>query len=400
MKTDATRDALRPQPSRAGWGAAVVVLAAAAAIAAVFAATAGARTVWLCRPGLAGNPCLADRTATVFSRSGTTSVQVPKASKGRRIDCFYVYPTVSGQSTANANLHIDPGEIWVARSQASRFAPRCRIYAPMYRQVTVGAVAAELGTPGTLSPAAAQTAYSGVLAGWRTYLRRYNHRRGVVLIGHSQGAYMLTKPLRDQISRHRSVRRRLVSALLIGGNVRVRKGSDTGGDLRHLHACHSARQVGCVVAYSSFNEPPPPDSVFGRVGGPADRVLPLGQSTSSELRVLCVNPAAPAGGTGGLNPFFGTTPPLGIFSSIIETPAPTPWAAFPNLYSAHCKHADGAHWLQVDDVGGPGDLRPRVHQTLGPAWGLHLYDVNLAIGNLVRMVRSETRAYLRRAGRG
>lgn len=38
---------------------------------------------------------------------------------------------------------------------------------------------------------------------------------------------------------------------------------------------------------------------------------------------------------------------------------------------------------QVACVKGPGDSRPVVSDTLGPAWGFHGADVNLALGNLV-----------------
>lgn len=39
------------------------------------------------------------------------------------------------------------------------------------------------------------------------------------------------------------------------------------------------------------------------------------------------------------------------------------------------------------------DRRPRVTDTLGPQWGLHGDDVNLALGNLVGIVAREEAAY-------
>jgi hypothetical protein len=53
----------------------------------------------------------------------------------------------------------------------------------------------------------------------------------------------------------------------------------------------------------------------------------------------------------------------------------------------------GATWLQVDADPDPGDHRPLVTQTLGPRWGLHLVDVNLALGNLVGLVGDQSAAY-------
>jgi hypothetical protein len=67
--------------------------------------------------------------------------------------------------------------------------------------------------------------------------------------------------------------------------------------------------------------------------------------------------------------------------------------ATPGLYSAQCKHANGDSWLQVNDVGPKGDPRELLAETLGPTFGLHLYDINLALGNLVPMVALQAGIY-------
>ena len=76
---------------------------------------------------------------------------------------------------------------------------------------------------------ASRIAYSGVLSAWRQYLKRWNKGRGVVLIGHSQGTGMLKRLIQDKIDPSRGARRRVVSALLLGGNVVVPPGRDVGG---------------------------------------------------------------------------------------------------------------------------------------------------------------------------
>jgi len=45
--------------------------------------------------------------------------------------------------------------------------------------------------------------------------------------------------------------------------VLVKKGKDIGGDFKHIPACHSATQIGCVIAFSSFDQPVPTPSLFG-----------------------------------------------------------------------------------------------------------------------------------------
>ncbi len=58
-----------------------------------------------------------------------------------------------------------------------------------------------------------------MLAAWRDYLAHDNHGRGVVLIGHSQGAYVLRHLVKTVIDRSPAQRRLLVSAILLGGQV-------------------------------------------------------------------------------------------------------------------------------------------------------------------------------------
>ena len=53
--------------------------------------------------------------------------------------------------------------------------------------------------------------YEDVVEAWRAYLRRFNHGRGVVLIGHSQGTFVLRRLIREEIDPKASARRRLVS---------------------------------------------------------------------------------------------------------------------------------------------------------------------------------------------
>ena len=66
----------------------------------------------------------------------------------------------------------------------------------------------------------ARIAYAASASAWKTYLKKYNNGRGVVLIGHSQGSFVLRQLIaqRDR-PESKASRKRLVSALLLGGNV-------------------------------------------------------------------------------------------------------------------------------------------------------------------------------------
>ena len=362
-----------------------LTLALAVAALLLLAGPASARTVWLCKPGLAQNPCLTPLDTTVLLANGEARQARVRRARRPAIDCFYVYPTVSGQPTINANRRIEAEQRAVARQQASRFSEVCRPFAPVYRQLTLAAIT----RPEDVPPRAARRAYLDVRNAWREYLRRHNRRRGVVLIGHSQGAYILRDLVRREIDRRPRVRRRLVSALLIGGNVLVRRGRPAGGDFRKVHACRRASHTGCVIAYSAFSDVPSADARFGRT------TTGFRPGDPSKVEVLCTNPAALRGGEGALHTLFRTEPFPGVLGPLIGAgpAAPTPWAALPNRFTARCRNEGGASWLHVTPV--PGDPRMTVNQTLGPAWGLHLYDVNLALGDLVELVRRQARAHRR-----
>jgi pimeloyl-ACP methyl ester carboxylesterase len=331
------------------------------------------RQVWLCKPGLASNPCLSDMTATVVKADGTKSVEHAEPASDPKIDCFYVYPTVSNQPALNANLKIDPAEIGVAIAQASRYSQVCNVYAPMYRQVTI------FGIINPKSANASKIAYADVVKAWNDYLARYNHGRGVVLIGHSQGSFILKRLLAQHIENDAAVRDRIVSAILLGGNVTVKDGSDVGGDFERVSACHSDRDVGCVIAFSSFDHPPPANSLFGRT------------RTAGE-HVLCTNPAALGGGSATLNAYFPSRRLGGPISFTLKPLASTPWLRYPNGLTGECKNENGASFLQITDTRTQPN-RLVLRDSLGPTWGLHVYDANVALGNLVDVVKSEAAAY-------
>lgn len=340
-------------------------------------------TVWLCRPGQADDPCTTPLRATTVPASGARTVQRPRVDATSAFDCFYVYPTVSTQHTDNANLKVQRAEVDAAIAQASPFSQVCRVWAPMYRQRTAASLLEGLGA----NPTADQVAYQSLLSAWRDYLTHDNHGRPVVFIGHSQGAAMLIRLLASQVDPNPALRARTVLAILAGGNVAVPIGKTVGVSFRHVPLCTVGAEAGCVIAYSNFPSQPPADADFARPGQGVS--LQSGQTATSGVQVACVNPAAPAGGTAGLDPWFLTAtsapPPPRVTS---------PWVIYPDLYTAACHSSGGATWLQVDTVDPAG--RPVVSERLGPAWGYHVDDINLALGNLVEDVAAAEHTYTAR----
>ena len=364
-------------------GAAVCAIALGA-----FAAASSAKTVWLCFPGHHPDPCNPGLSTTVYSPTFTKiGVQHPTQVANPGIDCFYVYPTVSGQKTGNSNLQIDPEENSIALYQAARYSQECRVYAPMYRQVTL----AGIGAPGTKPPQPPpnpKIALQDVRDAFATYLKKYNDGRGIVLIGHSQGSFVLRQLIAKDVDPKPAVRRLLVSAILMGGNVLVKQGTGIGGDFKHIPACRSASQIGCVIAFSTFDKPVPSDSLSGRA-----------PSTAKGMQVLCTNPAALGGGSASLDPItpsaeFDPASILQIGIKALGLPQPHPptvWVRVPGAYSARCSSAGGASVLMISPLRGA----PLPNPSPTPEWGLHLLDAQIALGNEVADVKTEAASFLR-----
>ena len=218
-----------------------------------------------------------------------------------------------------------------------------------------------------------------------------------MLLGHSQGSFVLRQLITSEIDKRPAVRRRLVSALLLGGNVVVPKGRDVGGDFKHVPACRRPAQTGCVLAYSMFNAVPPEDARFGRV----DAGFGGSRDAAAKYEVLCTNPAALRGGAGRLRPYDYTTPfpgTLGIAVNAFIGPlpdVPTPWLIPNGRYTAQCSGAGGADFLYVKAGHGARDFAP----SPDAGWGWHLGDINLALGNLTAIVARQAAAYTAKHGR-
>ena len=344
---------------------------------------------WLCRPGRA-DPCAANQDVTVVRADGKTKVERFRAEKAAAFDCFYVYPTVSMDPTPNSDMTAGPEENAVATAQAARFTAKCRVFAPLYRQVTLTALRSVM-TGGT--PAVDRgRALADVYAAWNDYLTRDNRGRGVVLIGHSQGSGVL-KELIARYIEGQPAQRNIIAAYLLGTNVAVPQGQAVGGDFKRLPLCTKAGQYGCVVTYVSFraDAPPPENSRFGKVPQPG-------------MIAGCVNPAALAGGKATMDSIFGAkgagvssaTQPDWATGAVVATP----FVKVPGLISAECVANGAFNYLAVTVNADPKD--PRTDTIAGDVvnagailkdWGLHLIDMPVAMGNLVELADTQAKAW-------
>ena len=350
----------------------------------------GDPATWLCLPGR-DDACAIDLTTTVVAPGGSLTTEAWAADPDAPVDCFYVYPTVSRDQTNNSDMMAGPGENGVVRSQLARFASKCRVYAPLYRSITLAGLGRLLAGDGiewdvTLG-------YNDVVDAWNHYLEHDNDGRGVILMGHSQGTGVLVQMIAAEID-GQPVQDRIISAFLLGNSVAVPEGEDVGGSFNHMPLCRSADQIGCVITYMTFRSTVPPQESF------------FGLAEGEGMVAGCTNPASLAGGAGELDAYHGR--------SIVGFPSSTQWTEpakaidtefvrTPGLVRGECVQKSGYSYLEVTVQGDPDDARTDdipgdlvMGGQVSPVWGLHLIDVSVAMGNLVEIVERQTEAYLKR----
>jgi pimeloyl-ACP methyl ester carboxylesterase len=354
---------------------------------------------WVCRPD---RPCRDDLTTAVLNADGSVRLERFEPAADPKIDCFYVYPTVSMSRELLAPPGVTEAERRAVRQQVLRLTSVCRLYVPFYRQFTVGGMEAHLH-PGPATVEAGKTRVDAdVAAAWDHYLAHDNHGRGVVLIGHSQGAGVLQDLIRHRIE-GQPTQARIVSAILPGSFLTAPRGQEVGGTFKTLLACRSPDQTGCVIVFNSYRS----DVLMD----PKDR-FPM----KAGEQALCVNPAALAGGPGVLMPYLSTAgetiipdftgpqPPWTTPST--TTPLPAPFVTLPGFYTAECKSDEHGTYLAIVPHPQPGDRR--AHALVGDwmqggsrnvTMGLHLIDLNLVMGNLVEVIQRQSDAWCKTPGK-
>ena len=358
------------------WLAVAFLAASFAFIAAVMPSFAKAEdTVWICKPGLADDLCAGSISTKAGNPAQTIGFDRPDNPP---VDCFYVYPTVSAQETPNANLDKDPEVKRVVVQQARMFSRVCDVYAPMYRQDT---------SPGVYTERT-EVAYQSALSGWKDYLQHYNKGRGVILIGHSQGSATLARLIDEEIDPDPKLRKKLVGAILPGGNIYVKKGQLAGGMYENVPACSEVGEYGCLVAYSMFNGTPADNPPFGDVGS-GYWAYDMPRPSREQYEVVCTNPAELSGKTlltSLANMDYLLEPPAGG----VET---ANWNAYPDAVTASCDHEGTKHWLNVAFT---EDADPFIKGMIpivasGNNW--HVPEVNVAENNLVEIAQLQTDSY-------
>ena len=231
----------------------------------------------------------------------TTEAATPKGDAA----IFFVHPTsYYSRSSWNAPLEdrdSDHRANLFVQGMASAFADAGEIWAPRYRQATLGAfLAQDRVTAGK----AIDSAYRDVEEAFDAFLAAQPKDKPIILAGHSQGALHLTTLLRTKIA-GTPLAKRIVAAYVIGWPVSL----DTDIAGLGLPACQTPEQKGCIIGWASFAEPADPAMVTGAYDG----TIGFDGRPRAETRMLCTNPltgipdteAPPEANIGTLKPTEG-----------------------------------------------------------------------------------------------
>lgn len=223
--------------------------------------------LWIARPDKPTNPAL-------WAPAGYYPSQSPEAA------VFYIHPT-SYMNRARWNAPLDDQQANATadlflRGQATAFNEAGAIWAPRYRQATFGAFL----TSKAESEKALDLAYGDVAAAFDQFLKEAGDRP-IILAGHSQGAYHLTRLLRDRIA-GTPLATRIVAAYVVGWPV-----SKTA-DLPRLGLpeCSTAAQTRCILSWQSFAEPADPSLIFDTF----DATPGLTGAARTGSALICTNP--------------------------------------------------------------------------------------------------------------
>ena len=347
--------------------------------------TYAADSAWLCLPGRK-DVCSTPLATTVLNPNGYGSTGRSSVAKDPPVDCFYVYPTVSRDPGLNSDMRVSSAEErLMAETQFARFASVCRPFAPIYRQMTVASIAAY--ATGTDVTQAGLLAFRDVRDAFRQYLRSRSGGRPFLLIGHSQGSLMLQQLIAEEIEKDPALRKRMLLAILPGYNLLVPRGRLVGGTFQRTPLCSRPGETGCVLSWVSFRERnvPPAGAIFGYADKPG-------------MTVACTNPARP-GATGWvpLDSYWYARSAQAVAGGPIawssEGAPPSPYLRTEGLASGRCVSEGARGYLSVRTHADPSDKRTdRIGGEVAilgmflPGWGMHLADMAIAQGDLVRQV--------------
>jgi len=283
-------------------------------------------------------------------------------------DVFFLNPTTyhnglswnASVSDWLTNYITDTG---ILPQQAGAFNGSAKVYAPRYRQMTMGGyfVKDKKGKEAALA-----LAYRDVKSAFEYYLKHWNNGRPIILAGHSQGSQH-TLRLLEEVFDGSPLQKQLVAAYIVGFS--VSDGKYLRGE-SNIRLCDTPDQVGCLISWRTFAEGG--DSSLG------------GKPPLEDEQSVCVNPLSWTRDQERANKTMnlGSIPLIGALG--LSEPDP-------QLVGAQCR--EGILWIEEPDASG-------YSFALFPGKNYHTYDYNLFYMNIRKNVQQRVEAYLGKSGGG
>jgi len=286
------------------------------------------------------------------------------------VNVFYVPPTTY-MNKARWNAPLDDAATntmtdRMIRHQATAFNGVGRIWAPRYRQATLGAFF-------TSKPDKVQAfvlAYQDVANAFDTFLEATGDRP-FIIAAHSQGSLHALAVLQHKLANN-PARQRLVAAYLVGWPISIKADLEPFG----YAPCDTPEATGCVASWQSFGEPADPSGVIAAYGAAPG---PTGIARTG-TPMLCTNPLTWRTGTArveadanlGALPFVEVGQPLAAIQK--------------GLTGAACD-ATGILRLTLNPQG------PYSQQVM-PGENYHVYDYALFWANIRANAKARVDAFL------
>lgn len=309
-------------------------------------------SLWYSRPGIGiddparWQPAMAD---------GSRVLPQPAEQAPGNFAVFFIHPTSYVNRTAwnapNGDAEAERIARIYVRGMASPFNKASEIWAPKYRQATMGAFL----TDKPEGQKALDAAYADVKQAFAVFKASISDDTPVVLVGHSQGSLHLLRLLDEEI-KGTPIADRLVAVYAAGWPISVEHDLPELG----LPACASANQAGCIMSWSSYAEPADPSDMIEAFEGTTG----LDGQPRAGSHILCTNPlTGKVGGEAAADRNLGALVPDGDLSNGKLVPGAAP---------ARCDERG------ILLIGEPPDMGNYVL----PGNNYHVYDIPLFWSNL------------------
>ena len=339
--------------------------------------------MWFSRPGTENDPsdwrpaedggdARAPDSDTLVPPANAASAPTETAPAKGDAAIFFVHPT-SYYSRSSWNAPLDDRDAnhratLFMQGMASAFSDAGEVWAPRYRQATLGAfLASDRVTAGK----AIDAAYRDVELAFDAFLAAIPANKPIILAGHSQGALHLTTLLKNKIA-GTPLARRIVAAYVVGWPVSVETDIEGLG----LPACQTPEQKGCILSWVSFAEPADPEMVLGAYDG----TIGFDGRPRADTRMLCTNPlTGTPDSEAAADANIGTLKPVDGFKA---------GALFAGKIGAKCDDTRGLLMIGRGDVA--KDYAPSY---VLPGNNYHVFDITLFWANTRADVLRRLAAY-------